>query len=154
MSEGQTAKANFALTPMPATPTPALTPTPPPTPTPIVTLTPTPTPTESPTPLECEIESMLVFPEELELKKGEKAEVVVTLVTTEGCPPEEGAIIKAKIKDGEDHVSVSPGSKATEVHHTYGEASFVITAKNKKGKAKIKFKYKDLKVTLKVKVVK
>ncbi len=140
---GQITKANFALTPL-STPTPE----------PTLTVTPTPVATLTSTPLECETESMVVFPEELELKKGEKAEVVVTLVTTEGCPPEEGAIIKAKIKSGKGSVSISPKSKATEVHHTYGEASFVITAKNKKGKAKIKFKYKDLKVILRVKVVK
>ncbi|MDN3513739.1 MAG: hypothetical protein NG747_05000 [Candidatus Brocadia sp.] len=139
-----------------ATPTPAptATATPFPTPTPTNTVTPmsTPTPTPIPTPAECEAESMTASPGELEFEKGESVEVVVTLIPAGGCSPDDGELVTAKVnRSGKKRVSVSPESATTNVN---GEAMFTITASNKAGKAKVKFRYKDLKTTVKVKVVK
>lgn len=113
---------------------------------------PTPAPTPIPTPAECEAESMTASPGELELEKGESVEVVVTLIPAWGCPPDDGELVTAKVnRSGKKRVSVSPESATTNVN---GEAMFTITASNKAGKAKVKFRYKDLKTTVKVKVVK
>lgn len=116
--------------------------------TPIPTVTPTLTAT--PTPPECETELISVSLSELELQRQESEEVVVALVPAEGCPPEEGALVTAKVRPGRKRVSVSPQSATTDAN---GEAKFTITAK-KNGKAKVKFKYENLKATVKVRVVK
>ena len=78
------------------------------------------------------------------------AEVVVTLIPAEGCPPEEGELVTAKVETGRKRVSVSPQSATTNAN---GEATFTISAKKKTGKAKVKFRYENLKTTVKVKVV-
>ena len=130
------------------TPTPSVTPTLPPTATPIPTSSPTP----MPTPTGCENESILASPGELVLKSGEDGEVKVTLTPIEGCLPEEGEVVTAKInKSDRKRISISPRSATTDVN---GEAFFVITAKNKTGNAKVKFRYENLKDTVKVKVIK
>lgn len=109
------------------------------------------TPISTPTPLECETESMSASPGVLELKKGESDEVVVALIPAEGCPPEEGKIVTAKVnRVGKKRVSVSPQSATTNAH---GEATFTITAKKKTGNAKVKYRYENVKTTVKVKVV-
>ena len=141
------------LTPTPTasvtpTPTTSVTPTLPPTATPIPTSSPTP----MPTPTGCENESILASPGELVLKSGEDGEVKVTLTPIEGCLPEEGEVVTAKInKSDRKRISISPRSATTDVN---GEAFFVITAKNKTGNAKVKFRYENLKDTVKVKVIK
>jgi Tfp pilus assembly protein PilX len=96
----------------------------------------------------------VVTPGKLELNKGGKAEVIVSLMTAEGCPPKVGEKITAKVEGGKKHISVSPRSKISHEGHQNGEATFVITAKNKKGNTKVLFRYKNFKTTLKVKVVK
>ena len=105
-----------------------------------------------PTPTGCENESILASPSELVLKSGEDGEVKVTLTPIEGCLPEEGEVVTAKInKSDRKRISISPRSATTDVN---GEAFFVITAKNKTGNAKVKFRYENLKDTVKVKVIK
>lgn len=125
------------------------------TPTPPVS-SPTPSPTETSTPSECEVTSIVVSPEEIELKKGQTAEVTVYLITPEGCLPISGEKVKATVKknkDGKKKVSASPRKTMTIAGETYGEAAFTITAKKKKGTSKVKFKYNNLKTTLKVVLV-
>lgn len=125
------------------------------TPTPPVS-NPTPSPTETSTPSECEVTSIVVSPEEIELKKGQTAEVTVYLITPEGCLPISGEKVKATVKknkDGKKKVSASPRKTMTIAGETYGEAAFTITAKKKKGTSKVKFKYNNLKTTLKVVLV-
>lgn len=118
----------------------------------IVTPTPIPIPTPTPTPTECETESMSASPGTLELNREESVQVVVTLIPAEGCPPEEGEMLMAKVnRAGRKRVSVSPQSATTNVN---GEATFTITAKNKAGNARVQFRYEDLKTTVKVKIVK
>ena len=113
----------------------------------------TPTPTPIPTPTECETESMSASPSTLELNREEIVLVVVTLIPADGCPPEEGGIVKAKVnKTGRKRITVSPQSATTNAN---GEATFTITAKNKAGNARVQFRYlEDLKTTVTVKVVK
>ncbi|OHB69494.1 MAG: hypothetical protein A2W17_09720 [Planctomycetes bacterium RBG_16_41_13] len=129
------------------------------TPTPPVsnpTPNPTPNPTETSIPSECEVTSIVIFPEEIELKKGQTAEVTVYLITPEGCLPISGEKVKATVKKnkgGKKKVSASPRKTMTIVGETYGEAAFTITAKKKKGTSKVKFKYNNLKTTLKVVLV-
>ncbi|MBW7943533.1 MAG: carboxypeptidase regulatory-like domain-containing protein, partial [Candidatus Kuenenia stuttgartiensis] len=118
---------------------------------------PTPNPTETSIPSECEVTSIVVSPEEIELKKGQTAEVTVYLITPEGCLPISGEKVKATVKknkDGKKKVSASPRKTMTIAGETYGEAAFNITAKKKKGTSKVKFKYNNLKTTLKVVLVK
>lgn len=136
------------ITGLTPTPTTSVTPTLPPTATPIPTSSPTP----MPTPTGCENESILASPSELVLESGEDGEVKVTLIPIEGCLPEEGEVVTAKInKSDRKRISISPRSATTDVN---GEAFFVITAKNKTGNAKVKFRYENLKDTVKVKVIK
>lgn len=121
-----------------------------PTPTPTTTAAVTPTPT--PTPLGCETESLSASPDQLELERQASTGVVVTLIPSEGCPPEEGKIVTAKVNSaGKNRVSVSPQSATTDAN---GKAVFTITAGNKTGNARVKFRYENLKTTVKVKVVK
>lgn len=136
--------SQLAPTPTPATATPTPLPTP--------TLTATVTPSPTPTPVGCEAESISASQEELELKWEESDEVVVTLIPAEGCPPEEGEVITAKVnRTGRKRISVSPQSATT---NAQGEATFTITAKKKTGNAKVRFRHGNLKITVKVKVVK
>lgn len=124
--------------------------TPTPTPTPTGTETPSPIPTV--TPAICETESMSASPSSLELNREESAQVVIALIPADGCPPEEGEIVTAKVnRAGRKRVSVSPQSAPTNAN---GEATFAITAKNKAGNARVQFRYEDLKTTVTVKVVK
>ncbi|TVM03988.1 MAG: hypothetical protein CV087_02010 [Candidatus Brocadia sp. WS118] len=119
---------------------------------PTPTSTSTPVSTATATPSGCETESMSASPVELNLKKGENDQVVVTLLPATGCPPEEGETVTAKVnKAGRKRVSVSPQSATTNVQ---GEAVFTISAKNRTGNARVQFRYEDFKTTVKVKVVK
>ena len=97
---------------------------------------------------------MVVIPNNLELKKGEQAVVTVSLITADGCSQKIGEIVKAKVAKGAKSVSLSSQKTTTQAGHTSAEAGFIITAKGKKGKAKIKFKYEKLKVIFDVTVVK
>lgn len=138
------------------TPTATFTPTPVPTatatPTPVSTVTPTPTATPTATPSGCETESVAASTDEFTIKRGETDQVVVALIPVEGCPPEAGETITVKVnKAGRKRVSVLPQSATTDAN---GEAVFAITAKNKRGNARVHFRYEDFKTTVKVKVVK
>ena len=97
---------------------------------------------------------MVVIPNNLELKKGEQAVVTINLITADGCSQKIGEIVKAKVAKGAKSVSLSSQKTTTQAGHTSAEAGFIITAKGKKGKAKIKFKYEKLKVIFDVTVVK
>lgn len=88
----------------------------------------------APTPTECETESMSASPSTVELNREESVQVVVTLIPADGCLPEEGGIVKAKVnKTGKKRITVSPQSATTNAN---GEATFTITAKNKGGQCK------------------
>jgi hypothetical protein len=118
------------------------------TPTPLHT--PTAIPTVTPTPVVCNAELITVFPRKLKLKREESDDVLVTL-TGEGDCLVEGETIKAKITNGKKRISVSPTSVITNAD---GQAEFTITALEKTGNAKVKFKGADVKTIVEVKVEK
>ncbi len=113
----------------------------------------TPTPSVTPTPsAECETESISVSPNAFMIKTGNNDEVMVTLVATEGCSPEEGKVITVKVnKASKKRISISPRSAATDAD---GAAKFIITAKRKVGKARVTFLYRNFKKSITVEVMK
>ncbi|MCR4291408.1 MAG: glycosyl hydrolase [Candidatus Kuenenia sp.] len=115
------------------------------TPTPSSTPTSTPTPTLSPG--ECEAKS-IVAASELNLLRGESEEVTVTVKGDNDCFSE-GVTVKAKIKKGKKFIKIPSKTAKTDKN---GEATFTITAGNKKGNAKVLFTADGLKATLNVKV--
>ena len=107
----------------------------------------TPTPAVTPTP-ECEVKSIEVLPKRLKLKRGENSEVIVTL-KGDNCIPA-GKTVTATIgKFGSKRISISSTSEITDEN---GQVKFTITAKNKIGNAKVKFKANGIKKTMVVKV--
>ncbi|MBM4054748.1 MAG: hypothetical protein FJ264_08775 [Planctomycetes bacterium] len=116
----------------------------------IATPAPSPTPSAVSTPGVCSAGQIAVSQKKLTIKKKEDDRVTVTLTGEEDCPVE-GETVKAKVVEGEKYVSVSPASAITDDN---GQTVFDITAKKKTGEAKVKFKSGDLKVTVKIKVVK
>ncbi|TVM02804.1 MAG: hypothetical protein CV087_08520 [Candidatus Brocadia sp. WS118] len=127
------------------TPTPGHTETPIPTP----TVPSTTTPSSTPTPSGCSTEKIEVFPEKMQLERGEIDIVTVTLTGTNDCPVK-GETIRAKILEGKRRIVVSPQFSIT--NHK-GKAVFTITALNNTGNAKVKFKAGNIKAIVKVKVV-
>lgn len=93
--------------------------------------------------------SIAATPDKLSLNREESSEVIIT-VTGEYDYPVEGKEVKAKVnKEGKKRISVSPSSGITDSN---GYASFTITAKEKKGTAKVKFQAGCLKKSVTVKV--
>ncbi|MCL4727565.1 MAG: hypothetical protein KJZ66_09680, partial [Candidatus Kuenenia stuttgartiensis] len=109
--------------------------------------TPTPTPTPSPAPGECDAKSITAA-SELSLARGESEEVTVTVKGDNDCFSE-GVTVKAKIKKGKKFIKIPAKTAETDKN---GEATFTITAGNKKGNAKVLFTSDGLKATLNVKV--
>jgi hypothetical protein len=95
--------------------------------------------------------SITISPKELTLDRQEVSEVTVTVtVTGEYDSPSEGETVNATVnKAGRKQVSVSPSSGITDFN---GQAAFTITARKKKGTAKVKFKEGCLKKSMTVKV--
>lgn len=100
----------------------------------------------TPTP-RCEVGSIEVFPESLTLEREQSDKVTVTLKGNNCIPINE--MVTAKITSGKKRVSVSPLIAYTDIN---GQAVFTITAKNRRGKAKVTFKSDSLKETIIVKI--
>lgn len=108
-----------------------------------------PTPTPSPG---CEITSISVFPNALTLKMRDNNKVIVTLVPTEGCSPEEGKIVTVKVnRASRKRISILPQSATTNAD---GTATFTITAKKRVGKARVIFRCENFKKSVNVNVIK
>lgn len=92
---------------------------------------------------------MTTTPDMLSLNREEKSEIRV-LVTDEYDYPVEGEVVTAKVnKNGKKLISVSLSRGITD---SDGQATFTITAKEKKGATKVKFATDCLKKSVKVKV--
>ncbi|MCF6155683.1 MAG: carboxypeptidase-like regulatory domain-containing protein, partial [Candidatus Brocadia sp.] len=124
---GKNTRADFALSSV-VTPTPAL--TPPPT---------------------CEANLLVAFPKRLRLQTEESAEETITVFCENGTPLP-GEMITWNIRSGKKRITITPNSAVTDAN---GEARFTITATDRIGGAKIKFKDEsaDLKMTVTVKVM-
>ncbi len=92
---------------------------------------------------------MITTPDKLSLNREESSEV--TVIVTGGYDyPVEGEVVTAKVnKEGKKRITVSPSTVTTDSN---GQATFTITAKEKKGTAKVKFKADCLKKSVTVKV--
>ncbi len=121
--------------------TPVITPTATPSPTPTATPKPSPTPG-------CAARSLSVSHRSLKLKRGEGADVTVSLTGAGGCPVE-GETVEAAVMVGKVYLSVLPSTETTDED---GNALFTITAKRKTGKAQVRFRAGGLKKSLTVKV--
>jgi len=139
-----------------ATAMPGTSPTPPatlPSPTPPATLPPTLppiTPLVTPTPAVCEPEAVTAFPSTITLKRKKSKDVTVTVTSEDGCPVA-GEMVKRKVNSaGTKFVKGSPESETTDID---GQVVFTIIAKNKTGKAAVKFKVKGVITQAKVKVL-
>ena len=111
-----------------------------PTATPIETTTPTATPVATPTTSACEPEDItLDTKKKLNLKLGEIKEVTVTVSGADDCESE-GATVTAAVKTGKDRVTINATTATTD---TNGQATFIITAGQKKGNSRVEFTVKD-----------
>jgi hypothetical protein len=139
-----------------ATATPVTSPTPPatlPSPTPPATLPPTLppiTPLVTPTPAVCEPEAVTAFPSMITLKRKKSKDVTVTVTGEDGCAVEGETVTATTTAAGRKVVKVSPESETTDID---GQVVFTIIAKNKTGKAAVKFKVKGVSTQAKVKVL-
>jgi len=117
----------------------------PPTPTPTQTATPT------PTPIPCTPEKISADPaKKLELEMEEEGEVTVTVTGDDGDCQAAGVEVTAKTNTaGAKRISISPASDTTDAN---GKVVFMITAKDKKGNARITFEAVGVKKTAKVTV--
>lgn len=133
--------SNVSATPtttptVPPLPSPGASPTLPPPP---PTLPPLPSPVASPTPSECEPKSISKDPKNLKLKLGESKTVTVTVSGSNDCNPE-GATVNAAIKTGKNRVTIDATTATTDAN---GQATFTITAGQKKGNSKVVFTVED-----------
>ena len=110
-----------------------------PTATPIETTTPTATPVATPTTSACEPEDITLDAKKLNLKLGEIKTVTVTVSGADDCESE-GATVTAAIKTGKDRVTINATTATTD---TNGQATFIITAGQKKGNSRVEFTVKD-----------
>ena len=111
-----------------------------PTTTPVATTTPTATPVATPTTSACEPEDItLDTKKKLNLKLGEIKEVTVTVSGADDCESE-GATVTVAIKTGKNRVSINATTATTD---TNGQATFIITAGQKKGNSRVEFTVKD-----------
>ncbi|MBI4221515.1 MAG: hypothetical protein HY607_02370, partial [Planctomycetes bacterium] len=110
-----------------------------PTATPIETTTPTATPVATPTTSACEPEDITLDAKKLNLKFGEIKTVTVTVSGADDCESE-GATVTAAVKTGKDRVTINATTATTD---TNGQATFIITAGQKKGNSKVEFTVKD-----------
>ena len=110
-----------------------------PTATPIETTTPTATPVATPTTSACEPEDITLDTKKLNLKFGEIKTVTVTVSGAGDCESE-GATVTVAIKTGKNRVSINATTATTD---TNGQATFIITAGQKKGNSRVEFTVKD-----------
>ena len=117
-------------------------------------VTPTPTPTATATPIPCEPESISADPaKSLTLLREAEGEVAVTVSGDDGDCQAAGVTVTATTTTaGAKRISISPASDTTDAN---GEVVFTMTAKDKKGNARVTFKAdgvkKPLRYTVKVK---
>lgn len=109
------------------------------TPTVTPTTTPTATPVATPTASECEPEDITLDAKKPNLKLGEIKTITVTVSGSEDCESE-GATVTAAITTGKDRVSINTTTATTDAN---GQATFIITAGQKKGNSKIVFTVQD-----------
>ena len=133
-----------------ATPTltPTATPITKPTPTAVATPTPAATPTTTLTPV-CIAESINATPSELEISRKERDTVTVSVTGTSGCPVANQTVKTEISSTGKKRIKVEPKEQTT---GSEGTATFTISAKNKTGKATLKFVVKGVDAPAKVKV--
>ena len=110
-----------------------------PTATPIETTTPTATPVATPTTSACEPEDITLDAKKLNLKLGEIKTVTVTVSGADDCESE-GATVTAAVKTGKNRVTINATTATTD---TNGQATFIITAGQKKGNSRVEFTVKD-----------
>ena len=134
-----TANGDYIYTTTAQISTSAATPTTTPTATPIETTTPTATPVATPTTSACEPEDITLDAKKLNLKLGEIKTVTVTVSGADDCESE-GATVTAAIKTGKDRVTINATTATTD---TNGQATFIITAGQKKGNSRVEFTVKD-----------
>ncbi|MCF6147408.1 MAG: hypothetical protein E3K37_01995 [Candidatus Kuenenia sp.] len=108
-----------------------------------------PTPSITPTPYVCTDEDVEVSPRRLKLDKNGSSEVTVIVTGEDGCLVTDESISVDINKSGKKRITVSPEKGRTD---SQGEAVFTVTALNKKGSARVRFKTENAKGTLKVKV--
>ncbi|MDO8142682.1 MAG: choice-of-anchor V domain-containing protein [Candidatus Brocadiales bacterium] len=110
------------------------------TPTTTPTVSPLPSPTASSTPSGCEPEAIALDAKKLNLKLGESKTVTVTVSGSDDCKPE-GATVTAVVKTGKNRATVNSATATTDEN---GQATFTITAGQKKGNAKVVFTVEDI----------
>ena len=103
------------------------------------TTTPTATPVATPTTSACEPEAITLDTKKLNLKLGEGKTVTVTVSGSDDCESE-GATVTAVVKTGKNRATVNP---ATATSDENGQATFTITAGQKKGNSKVVFTVED-----------
>ncbi|HHT9107252.1 MAG TPA: Reeler domain-containing protein [Candidatus Wunengus sp. YC64] len=103
------------------------------------TTTPTATPIATPTISECEPEAIALNAKKLNLKLGESKTVTVTVSGSDDCESE-GATVTAAVKTGKNRVTIDATTATTDAN---GQATFTITAGQKKGNSKVVFTVED-----------
>ncbi|HHT9113621.1 MAG: hypothetical protein HZA47_04525 [Planctomycetes bacterium] len=99
----------------------------------------TPTATPTPTTTECEPEAITLDTKKLNLKLGEGKTVTVTVSGSDDCKSE-GATVTAAVKTGKNRVTIDTTTATTDAN---GQATFTITAGQKKGNSKVVFTVED-----------
>jgi len=102
------------------------------------TATPTPTPVVTPTTSACEPEA-ITLEKKLNLKLSESKKVIVTVSGSADCKSE-GATVTAVVKTGKNRVTIDSPTVTTNAD---GQATFTITAGQKKGNSKVVFTVED-----------
>ncbi|HJY62819.1 MAG TPA: choice-of-anchor V domain-containing protein [Ignavibacteria bacterium] len=103
------------------------------------TTTPTATPVATPTTSACEPAVIALNAKKLKLKFGESKTVTVTVSGSDDCKSE-GATVTAAVKTGKKRVTIDATTATTDVN---GQATFTITAGQKKGNSKVVFTVED-----------
>ena len=87
-------------------------------------------------PPECEPESISTDTKKLNLILGESGTVTATVAWPDDCEPEGAATVNAAIKTGKKRVTIDTTTATTDADD---QATFTITAGEKKGNAKVVF---------------
>lgn len=103
------------------------------------TTTPTATPIATPTTSACEPEAIALDAKKLNLKLGEGKTVTVTVSGSDDCGSE-GATVTVAVKTGKNRVTIDTTTATTDAN---GQATFTITAGQKKGNSKVVFTVED-----------
>jgi hypothetical protein len=97
----------------------------------------------------CEAKSIKISPNKLEITRNQSKVATVTVEGNGGCVSEGVEVMATINKSGKKRISILPESAVTDDE---GKSTFTITALNKTGEAKVKFKAGELKKTLTVSV--